>query len=223
MKAILRGITPVLLGAGVTLMLLAAHNAAFNFGNQNSGGTGGESTSEGEGGATQSSFFSSLFGNMTSGSYFAVNNTKAVEEVKFPPEVLSMSVCISIKKNSPEKGSRKRGSRAPTCKRWGIEGSQDDIFFPANEQTAINHFKYLHELVNNFSPTKECLSEIKRVPLHQYKRVLKDFEKDVVFPAYWGDELELVIKTLIHLRPKSYFEWGAGGSSRWFTSLVSEK
>jgi len=38
----------------------------------------------------------------------------------------------------------------------------------------------------------------------------------------WGDELEMIFKTMANMKPKSYFEWGAGGSTRWFSAFASE-
>mmetsp|Transcript_12479 Transcript_12479/g.30721 ORF Transcript_12479/g.30721 Transcript_12479/m.30721 type:complete len:98 (-) Transcript_12479:554-847(-) len=43
-----------------------------------------------------------------------------------------------------------------------------------------------------------------------------------VYPAMWGDELEMIFKTMANMKPKSYFEWGAGGSTRWFSAFASE-
>ncbi|GAB5363699.1 hypothetical protein AAMO2058_000906400 [Amorphochlora amoebiformis] len=165
-------------------------------------------------------------------SFFASPNTvtgleSEIEHWTPPAEVRAMNVCVSVYNDKhPDKGFESQVWPSPICEKWGKEGSSHDIFYPERGETAINHFKYLHDLIRFFSPHKVCLNEIRRVPLHQ-SGLTKGFdlrlEKNVLFPVYFGDEFEIVVKSLIQKRPKTYLEWGSGGSSRWLTALVSDK
>lgn len=48
-------------------------------------------------------------------------------------------------------------------------------------------------------------------------------ERSLEFPAMYPDEFEVVTKTLINLKGKTYLEWGTGFSTTWYPLLFSGK
>eukprot|EP00466_Bigelowiella_natans_P003154 jgi/Bigna1/70847/fgenesh1_pg.13_\ len=123
-------------------------------------------------------------------------------------DLLEQRVCIDIKKFKISEG--KSGmAPSPTCKSWFMEGAAvndedgyvGDIFFPPNRESAMKQFEYLNDLILEFLPARQCKEVMSKGPLRNYKR--SDASLDVVSPAMWGDELEMLFKTLINLKPKT--------------------
>jgi len=153
--------------------------------------------------------------------------TKSQEEPSTRTDLLEQRVCIDIKKFNISSG-RTSAAPSPTCKSWFMEGAvvkdedgyTGDIFFPPNRKSAMKQFQYLNDLILEFLPSKQCRAIMSKGPLRAYRR--SDMSQDVLYPAMWGDELEMLFKTLINLKPRTYYEWGAGGSSRWLAAFASE-
>ncbi len=136
------------------------------------------------------------------------------------PANLKMKRCVYTKWGHKQ-GRSKQRFPAPICESWAKEGTDGDLFFPANRATAKAKFAELNAILHAHIGAPECLPKLKEATLRNFRQV--DKGGDTLYPAMWGDELEVVIKTLANLAPRSYMEWGAGGSSRWLTSTVKEK
>uniref|UniRef100_A0A7S2TK04 Uncharacterized protein n=1 Tax=Lotharella oceanica TaxID=641309 RepID=A0A7S2TK04_9EUKA len=82
-------------------------------------------------------------------------------------------------------------------------------------------FAELNEIILKHAPVAACKNTLAAVPLRNFRRVPGP-DPRVVYPAMWGDEMEVAMKTLANWKPKTYFEWGAGGSTRWLTAFTSD-
>lgn len=148
-------------------------------------------------------------------------DTSSMEAIRSTnPDTLSMEICIKTKWNIKQ-GLEKQEFPAPTCDKFNMEGDKDgDIFFPASRPESMAVFKRVNGLIQNAAPVEACRPVLNEASIRNFRR---SDGPGVLQPAMWGDEQEVVVKTLVNLKPKTFLEWGAGGSTRWFSSLVSEK
>jgi len=132
-----------------------------------------------------------------------------------------MKRCIDIKRFKISEGKLNQSFPAPTCESWDVEGRAGDIFFPANSPTAMAKFAELNKIIMDSAPVSACKNILGAVPLRNFRKV-DGPDPRVVYPAMWGDEMEVAMKTLANWKPKTYYEWGAGGSTRWLTAFASD-
>mmetsp|Transcript_7990 Transcript_7990/g.14820 ORF Transcript_7990/g.14820 Transcript_7990/m.14820 type:complete len:323 (+) Transcript_7990:168-1136(+) len=131
------------------------------------------------------------------------------------------SINVCVRDGPPQPAYPPHQMPSPDCLSFVKSGTEGDIYYPPNTPNAELQFKRLNYLVQNHTTHPECSPILNQVSLRNFRST--DLVGNLLYPAMYGDEMEMVIKTLINHRPAVSMEWGAGGSSKWYSALVGRK